>query len=59
MKYGCTSGCEALGFKAKLNRGYVCEKCGGDTAFCPECMEIVEPCKCGHCEKGAAFCESE
>jgi hypothetical protein len=38
---------------------YACEKCHSVIYICPDCHEIRIPCRCGHCDKGKIFIESE
>ena len=40
------------------NEDYDCEECGCKVVICPECMNIIEGCPCGHCTEGETFFES-
>lgn len=35
-----------------------CEKCQKPVFVCEGCQEIIVPCECGHCPKGAIIVES-
>lgn len=42
---------------ASISDRYECEKCHTPTTICENCHEIIAPCSCGHCHKGAYFVE--
>lgn len=56
MTSPCDNACEIEAFDST---GYACDKCNQTITICPECNEIIIGCKCGHCEKGEPFIESD
>lgn len=44
--------------ESDVSDAYECEKCQTPTSICENCHEIVVPCSCGHCHKGAYFVEN-
>jgi hypothetical protein len=59
VKVRAEHACDFADNPPKNSTGYVCEKCHGPITICDECKEILIPCECGHCHRGATFAESE